>query len=123
MPCPLVGTPGEHQCGPSVTEETGKPRPEPGEGPASQDRTEGLAGIWPDSEGQRNGDRAVVPTAWWAVTQHLWLLPDVTRACPLTVSHGWLTQQSSTMWSFPRFSLPPTVPIPVLCPVPSGRIS
>lgn len=49
------------------------------------------------------------------------LMPDVTIACPLSISHGWLTQQSCIMSLLFYFSLTPTVPIPVLSPVPSGQ--
>lgn len=69
------------------------------------------AGLWFPRHG-----RLSLSTVW-----HMRLVPDVTIARPLTISHGWLTQHSCIMWSLPHFFLTSTVPIPALCLVSSGQ--
>lgn len=126
MPCQLVGSPEERQGAPVLQKrlESCTLCPVRGLQAGTGQRAVGWLAF-----GQIQRDHEMGSGLWFlrhgrlslSTVWSMRLLPDVTIACPLTISHGWLTQHSSLMWSLPYFSLIPIVPIAVLCPVPGGQ--
>lgn len=105
-PCRLAGTPREHQCAAVSQKRLGSRTL--GQVMGLQARTGQRAVGWLGS-GQTLGriqrDREMGTGLWFpqhgrlslSIAWSIRLMPDVTIACPLTISHGWLTQQSCIM--------------------------